>query len=311
MATITDAAKKKLAKDKELQSQKHDEILNWLYRNAAGLIGGIGNHTYHSTHIDEITEEAHSSLYSVVNQLKEGLKDFGKKKRTNRNPCVPQNDQEVKWLKKQTAFYEQFLDDISKFKELLVPVPNFPGVIVDQAKLQSPIYDRSMKRNNYLNQDNKIIGFMDMEAEIYSPSLSIGGINEGFRKDTAKWIAPEIKFHTHFDSDSTTWYFDVRTSVENLGVLLREIEVLRNALEISGTFSGVYAVVAPQTESSFKIFENHDIKPIDYDPEIEFDPKDFIPDTKLKRRFHEMDFESDYETPPLETFQSYTINEFD
>ena len=306
MAKIEDPGKKKLIRDKDLHSKMHDEILLWLYRNVAGLIGGTGDRIWRKEYVKRRIEKAQDSIFEVVNALKSGLDTTKTIKRNHYNPCVPQNSQEVEWLKKQIHFYESFVNNIETLSNHLGTAPNFPGVIIDKIIVQSPIHERARKRN-YESQETKIVGFIDMEAQIYNPELKIEGIRSGLHKNTKIWKSPIIKFSVLFNQIPTTWYFDVRTSVDNLGAMMREIEVLKKSLEIDGQQSGYYAVVAPHTELSSELLANQGITVIKYDPEIEFNKEEFPKIDSIQQRF-DSDFDSSYEILPYPTF---LLNEFD
>lgn len=279
-----------------MASRLHDEILTWLYKNVGGLLStGL---TWRESYVEEIIESAHNRAETVLAKLRSGLADFGKRKRNADHPSVPHNDQEIEWLKKQIAFYEKYEDDCEAFKKDLGKVPDYPGVKVKNLKLQSPVYARSQKRHVLKVPPPKIVGFMDMQATVLNSKLVIGGIREGFRKNTANWIAPEIEFTTNFPDESASWYFDVRTSVENIGQLIREIEILKSALgDERGVFYDKYVVVAPHTELSIELLQNQNIEVVDYDPEFEFEE---TPETESNAR--RRDDEYAYEILSYRTF---------
>jgi hypothetical protein len=133
MAIIQDSEKKKLTKDPDLKSAQHDQILSWLHLNIANL---IGNDLHWSREdVNEVIESGFSEAETVLNKLKNGLADYGKRTRDYYHPCVPHNENELRWLKKQIEFYDKITQDIDFFKEMLGELPAYPQVTISNLSL--------------------------------------------------------------------------------------------------------------------------------------------------------------------------------
>lgn len=303
MLIIEDSKKSTLANEKDLQTIKHDEILQWLYRNVTGLIGGNGTNQWDDDFVNSVLQNAFAEIGDVVRQLTEGLEKFGKFKRDYDNPSVPNDRQELEWLKKQLTFYNQYANNFALLVKDLGQIPNFPGVIAEQKQLQFPIYDFSSKNRQL--QNPKIVGFTDLKAKIRFPKLFVSGIHSGFHKDTSKWVQPDLRFVVSFHTEPQTWYFDVRAEISNLGSLIREIKLTKDSLKAedsfgytSSNFNDHYAVVGNLSETAMEILNEQDVPTFNYDPKIEYDPKD-LPSKDLLPGLDEFEVDDDYEILPF------------
>jgi len=227
--------------DEDLKKPKHDEIMIWINENITKILSTIVTESY----TDEILQAFKSECIEritkyeqyfneIIKSCNQNIEDLINPNRTGRrlNPEEAKKDKKDK--ENRIKELEGKIDRLRKF-EVFKPDFKIPEITRVVKTWELPI----------TTGHNMTVGFIDFVATFNYPVLKLKGIKTYYNESKAKYEFCDIEdnFRVDFEPEERTYFFEIKTSIDSIGELIRQINHYKTYKK------GRYFVVCPDDRS--------------------------------------------------------------
>lgn len=208
--------------DDDLKTPKHDEIMQWIDKNAEGIINNL--------FYKDWTEEREKFEKDIFNRIPDVIKDRQVPIAINEVLIKKTQDSgKIKQLKERIAIEEEKIQKLREWKGFADHAFSKPKLKVIHKEWEYPITKKTESR---YSSGITIIGFVDMkiEYEDYVLVIKKGLLKEGTEEhDVSQRSAWDFSgsFELSHNKERQSIYIEAKSEIKSLGELIRQINVYR------------------------------------------------------------------------------------
>ncbi len=225
--------------DEDLKKPKHDEIMKWLNENISKILTSIIVESYTDEKLQLFKNECIEKIKKFENYFSDNIQNCNAYYENYFNfpdslerKLTPEKAKEEK-ENRIMALSEK----INRLKHFEVFKPDFkiPEITRVAKTWELPI----------TTGHNMTVGFIDFVATFNYPIIKLFGIKTQYneRTNSSEFCDIDEKFGIDFEPQQVTYYFEVKTEINSIGELIRQINHYRTYQK------GTYFVVCPDDSS--------------------------------------------------------------
>jgi len=227
--------------DEDLKKPKHDDLMLWLDKNIEIILNELHHKVLTDKDYSELLDQAKENIKRTLADRKKAINRF----QDQLNHYSNRKEKSDFDLRQESEYVEKIEKENKKIKYLenwtdFTDKPALPQLKVTAKIWELPVTTQS---NNYLNSSSKYtVGFIDMAIHfiLYSNPF-VKGFFEDTSSDLSSFKFKDLreKIYIDFCSQQHTIYIEVKTEINSLGELIRQIRHYKEYLP------GTYYVLCP------------------------------------------------------------------
>lgn len=221
--------------DDDLKKPKHDDIMLWLDKNAEKLLNDIFYESMTDDNYAELLKEATDKKEKATERTKIQFKDSEDRLKRIKNSQYS-DDQEKADAAAEFEKVQKKIDYLNKWTEF-DSKPTKPPVKINSKIWELPVTTQANYSSG--NSSKYTVGFVDMAINFSIFRQIVAGFSGEYKGNGEYWTELKEKIRIDFQPNQYWIYFEVKTEINSLGELIRQIRHYEEYLP------GKYYIVSP------------------------------------------------------------------